>query len=81
MGMVAHRLYTRWLSPRSEGIFRVDCFKTPSDLQEDHRRQEKAHPPVVKDGRMESGYLLLTPIGADTCYRAALWAIPLSGKL
>ena len=81
MGMVAHRLYTRWLSPRSEGIFRVDCCKTPSDLQEDHRRQEKAHPPVVKDGRMESGYLSLTPIGAGTCYRAALWAIPLSGKL
>ncbi len=79
MGVVAHRLYRLWLSPESEGVFKIDYFPSPDLLQKDHRGQKNVHPLIMRDGRIESGYVSLTPIGTDTLYRAAMWVHPVSG--
>lgn len=79
MGIVAHTLYNKWVSPRSEGVFRIDFFKSPQLLLEDHQMQTHAHPLVMQDGRVSGGYLPLTPVGRDTLYRAALWVAPING--
>lgn len=79
MGVVAHGLYSRWLSPASEGIFRIDSFSAPTLLQADHEQQQSAHPLVMRDGRIVSGYVSLVPVGATTRYRAAVWVHPVSG--
>lgn len=79
MGVVAHEFYHRWLSPMSEGLFRIDYFPSPALLYADHCQQKNAHLLVMRDGRMECGYVSLNPIGPDTRYRAAVWVHHLIG--
>lgn len=78
MGVVAHTLYNRWVSPGSEGLFQIEYFKTSGLLSADHLKQTHDHPLVVENGRMVSGYLSLTPVGEHTQYRAALWVTPVN---
>ena len=78
MGVVAHSIYNRWVSLQSEGIFKVEFFKTSQALQENHEREQKIHPLIVEDGRAKSGYFVLTPVGNDTLYRAAMWICPIN---
>ena len=79
MGVVAHGIYARWIAAGSEGIFRVEHFSSAEQLQADHRMQKEVHPLTVRDGRIIEGYLPLTPITADSVYRAAVWAHPVNG--
>lgn len=79
MGVVAHGIYARWIAAGSEGIFRVEHFSSAEQLQADHRMQKEVHPLTVRDGRIIEGYLPLTPITADSVYRAAVWAHLVNG--
>ena len=79
MGVVAHGIYARWIATGSEGIFRVEHFSSAEQLQADHRMQKEVHPLTVRDGRIIEGYLPLTPITADSVYRAAVWAHLVNG--
>lgn len=73
MGLVAVEL-NRWLSEGSSGRFVVEYFSDERQLEEDHRKQ-MAEFPVRSgtDGKLQSGYLSLTPVLPGTCYRAGLW--------
>lgn len=70
MGVVTRQFYDRYVSPDSEGDFSIDSCPTAEELQAQHEQDEKNHPLVVKDGRIISGYMSLTPITPKSKYRA-----------
>lgn len=71
MGMVSRLFHHRFVAPHRTGMFRIAFHPTPETLREEHLRLTKAHPlTLTPDGRIEHGYLSLTPIGRNTCYSA-----------
>lgn len=70
MGMLAHEWTTRFLPVGVCGEFRMDSFPTTEDLCRQHRQDMEAHPLVVQDGKLLSGYLPLVPITPKSRYRA-----------
>lgn len=72
MGMVSRLIYDRFVLPGERGYFSVDYFKSNDDLQQDHREAETRYPLVVRDGKMISGYLALTPVSETTHYCASI---------
>jgi len=70
MGIVAHSLFVRRLSPEAEGVFRLAFFNDSESLQVFVEEQKKTHPMILQDGKMLKGYLPLTPVGLDARYHA-----------
>lgn len=73
MGIVANRIYNRWIYKGSKGVYKVDYFKSPELLKIDHEYQISKYPIVVEDNKIKQGYLSLSPVSHDTLYRAAIW--------
>ncbi len=75
MGMVALRLSAHFIRnrPDYQGIFKIDYFDEPQALQRDHQENLKRFPPRVQNGLPLEGYFNLTPILANTQYRAGVW--------
>ena len=72
MGVVPRLFFDRFVTPGSQGCFTVGYFKSAAALQENHREFADKHPLVVKNGKIRSGYLSLTPVGESTRYRASI---------
>ena len=73
MGVVAHILYQRYVTPGCRGKYMVEYFPTTEKLKQAHRQRTEAHPlSYSPDGRIEKGYFPLTPIGKETQYCAWL---------
>lgn len=72
MGMVALRLSENLLAPDREGNFFVTFDKAPGEAYQRHRSLQAAHPPEVRNGKIEKGYLSLCPVSEETKYRAYL---------
>ena len=53
-----------------EGLFKVDYFKKPEEALLFHHHMEREYPLVVKENKVASGYLPLTPVTAETRYTA-----------
>ncbi|MDI9521754.1 MAG: hypothetical protein QM237_00605 [Bacteroidota bacterium] len=70
MGVVSHTFYERHVQPDAEGMFTVDYFKRPGVALSFHRKMEREHPLTVKDNKIVSGYLPLTPVTEETRYMA-----------
>ena len=70
MGILSHTLYNRWILRGSNGWFHIDYFRNPLALMSDHQKRKNAHPLVIEDGRIKEGYLSLTPLTEESCYRA-----------
>ncbi|WP_298651449.1 hypothetical protein [uncultured Proteiniphilum sp.] len=70
MGMVARIFYERYMHPGTEGRFVVDYFKKPESALSFHEKMQRENPLTVKDKKISSGYLPLTPVTADTRYTA-----------
>lgn len=70
MGVVAHALYRRILSPEVNGRFVVEAFASAGELFEAHQADERACPAVVCNGRLHAGYLPLVPVTSQSRYRA-----------
>ncbi len=70
MGVVSHTFYERYVQPDVEGMFTVDYFKRSGDALSFRREMEREHPLTVKDNKIASGYLPLTPVTEDTRYAA-----------
>ncbi len=72
MGMVARRFLDDFVHRTAHGVLRVERFDSAAALLADDRAQRQAHPLIVEQGRIRSGYLSLCPLTADTRYRAAV---------
>jgi hypothetical protein len=70
MGILALALQERYLSPGSEGIFRLSYFSRAGEAYRDSRERAAANPPCPEAGRIRSGYLPLTPVHEDTRFVA-----------
>ncbi len=70
MGVVSCLFYENYMAPGSIGDLRIEYYPTNEELQEKHRQCLAAHPLVVKDGRLVSGYLPLVPVTRECRYRA-----------
>jgi hypothetical protein len=53
-----------------EGEYIVDYFKKPESACKFHERLQQESPLKIKNGKIVSGYLSLTPVTADTHYVA-----------
>ncbi|MDR0544112.1 MAG: hypothetical protein LBG30_02010 [Odoribacteraceae bacterium] len=72
MGMIALSLSSRYLSPGSEGTFHLSYFPFPGAAHRVSLERARAEPLRVEAGSVRSGYLPLTPVGAETHFVAAL---------
>lgn len=70
MGVVARLLHDNFLSPHSTGRFGIEYFPDNAALREKHEENLRNSPLVIKEGRMVSGYLPLTPVTPASLYRA-----------
>ena len=68
MGMVARIFYDRYVADGCMGEYRVDFFKKPEEAYATHSIHKSAYPLEVNDGKIESGYLNLSPIVENTRY-------------
>lgn len=70
MGMVALRLFQKYLSPSAIGDFRISYEGTPSEAYQQHHFMKKAYPLKIENGKITEGYLSLCPVTKETQYRA-----------
>lgn len=70
MGMVAHIFYERYVHPAAEGEFGVDYFKKTGNALFFHEKMQRESPLKIKNGKILSGYLSLTPVTQSTGYIA-----------
>lgn len=60
MGMAARLVYDHWIHPEREGEYRTIHFKNDGELARHAEEMRAQHPTVIKNGKIESGYVLLT---------------------
>jgi hypothetical protein len=70
MGVVAHNFHKSFMYPEGEGIYNVRYFKRRGDALKFHEYKKRESKPVVVEGKIESGYMSLTPVYSDTQYLA-----------
>lgn len=70
MGVVARTFHRRYMERGAEGKFVVDFFKKPGSAKLFHEKMQRESPHKFENGKIISGYLLLTPVTSDTCYMA-----------
>ncbi len=71
MGVVAHILHERYVTPERVGRYMVEYFPTPEALKEAHLARRDKYPlTFAPDGRILKGYQPLTPIGKESQYCA-----------
>jgi hypothetical protein len=68
MGMAARIFYERYMHAGAEGKFAVDYCKKPGSALSFHEKMQRESPLVVRNGKILSGYLSLTPVTETTGY-------------
>ena len=74
MGLLALRLFANYIDPAASARFTILHDSAPRRACEQHRLMEQAHPPEIREGRLQKGYLSLCPVAEDTHYIAAVMA-------
>ncbi len=72
MGIVAHRIFERFVHPNSSGTYSIDFFKQEEEAQKHALTMQTQYPLIIENGRIKSGYLSLTPVDKDTQYSACV---------
>ena len=70
MGVLCSIITKRFIAEERQGRFAIEYYPTSDALQNDYRRMTDEHPLQVKDGRVHSGFLPLTPVTATNSYMA-----------
>lgn len=70
MGMVALRLFHKYIEPSVVGDFRVAYDGKPGEAYNNHCFMKKSYPLQMKNGKIVEGYLSLCPVTKETHYRA-----------
>ena len=73
MGIVAHRIYERFVHPNSTGMFSIEYFKQEGEAQNHASTIQSDNPLIIKDGKIKNGYLSLTPVDKHTQYIASVY--------
>jgi hypothetical protein len=70
MGMTCRLFYDRYVSHVSHGVFQIDYYADSGLLYDDHLKRKLEKPLEIKNGKIRSGYISLSPVNPDTHYRA-----------
>ena len=70
MGIVAHRLYERFIHPKSSGIYSINYFKQEGEAKSYEQQMKTDYPSIIENGRIKNGYFALTPVKEKTSYAA-----------
>ena len=70
MGIVAHRLYERFVHPNSSGIYSINYFKKEGEAKSYEQQMKADYPSIIENGKIRSGYFALTPVDERTNYAA-----------
>ena len=69
MGVVSRLFFDRYVCPESSGRYIIEYYPHEGDALRFHEEMKREHPLCVRDGKMEKGYLSLTPVFGDTAYQ------------
>ena len=70
MGIVAHRLYERFVHPNSSGIYSINYFKKEGEAKSYEQKMRADYPSIIENGKVKNGYFALTPVDEKTSYAA-----------
>lgn len=70
MGATSRIIYDKYVCKNKTGIYKVDYFKQQGKALADHNINTKKYPLILNNGKIESGYLSLSPITEETQYMA-----------
>lgn len=73
MGMAAIRLCENYLHP-SAAMLHILYESDPRQAYAQHLRMQTTYPPVMRDGRLQRGYLSLCPVTPSTHFTACILA-------
>jgi hypothetical protein len=76
MGVVSAILAERYLADGVRGHFSIDYYPTNEALRESHRRMTEENPLNIKNRRILSGYMPLTPVAPQSNYIAYIKTDP-----
>ena len=68
MGMLALNLSERYVSESSTGNFRMEFNSNEGAIYQFHQEMESDYPIVMRNGRITSGYVALSPVSKDTSF-------------
>lgn len=69
MGVVARRLYDRYIHPDATGTFQIAYYPSEGEACREHEQMSAAYPLKINSGKIYSGYLSLIPVHKKSRYR------------
>ena len=69
MGVVSRLFYNRFVDSASKGTYCVEYYRTDGEALSFHRDMAERHPLQVIGGKIQKGYLSLTPVSEETRYQ------------
>ena len=72
MGIVAHRIFERFIHPNSIGMFSINYYKQDGEAYNQHITMQLNNPLIIENEKIKSGYLALTPVDGNTSYIATV---------
>jgi hypothetical protein len=70
MGFEAHEFYKNFVNPKKSGIFAIDFFPDKYQLSIDDIKRKINNSLEIYEGKIQKGYISLTPVFDDTQFRA-----------
>ena len=70
MGAVSRLFYDKYVDDGAQGRFLVSFYKKKGDALAAHNDMQECYPLCVRQGRVLSGYMPLSPVTADSRYSA-----------
>lgn len=72
MGIVAHRIYQRFVHSHSSGMYSINYFKHEDEAQQFEKKMKSESPLTIEGDKIKNGHLSLTPVDKDTRYIACV---------
>ena len=69
MGVLSRLLFDRYISPEACGRYVIEYYSRPGEALKAHQEMMEKHPLRLHEGKIEEGYLSLTPVFEDTNYQ------------
>jgi hypothetical protein len=69
MGVVSRLFFDRYVSPEACGRYVIEFYPHEGDALHFHEEMKERFPLCLREGRIEEGYLSLTPVFGDTAYQ------------
>ena len=73
MGVVSRLFFDRYVSPEAVGRYVIEFYSRLGDALTAHEEMKLKYPLCLKEGKIASGYVSLTPVFHDTNYQIYVW--------